>query len=89
MKHECQQKKFDHRKALWHKLTTSMKRPLKKQVIRARCEPSLKEQIERVAYLQQLDPADIIRVACAQYVHRFQKMAMPEFASTQETARVA
>lgn len=48
-----------------------MKRLNKSAVIRARCAASLKQDIERVAYFQQLDAADIIRIACSRYVAAF------------------
>lgn len=43
----------------------------KEEIIRARCDSSLKQSIYNVAMLQQLDPSDIIRMACAAYVNRF------------------
>jgi len=44
----------------------------KTAVIRARCEETLKLNVEAVACQQNVDPADIIRIACLHYIHRFQ-----------------
>lgn len=46
-----------------------MKKP-KNAVIRARCEDALKEQIEDIARMQKIDPADVIRIACESYAAR-------------------
>jgi hypothetical protein len=50
-----------------------MKRSAKTTVIRARCDESLKTGIERIALISQLDTADIIRIACNNYIQQFQK----------------
>lgn len=44
---------------------------MKTEVLRARCDSRLKEDVERVAYLKQLDSADIIRIAVSDYIRRF------------------
>jgi hypothetical protein len=43
----------------------------KSQIIRARCNPSLKDDIERIAFIKQLDAADVIRMALFDYVQKF------------------
>jgi hypothetical protein len=43
----------------------------KTQVIRARCDASLKGDVDRIAFIKQLDPADIIRIAVRDYVQKF------------------
>lgn len=48
-----------------------MKKESKSEIIRARCGRDLKEDVERVAFLKQLDPADIIRIAVRDYIQRF------------------
>lgn len=42
-------------------------------MIRARCDVELKRSIEQIAAIQQLDAADIIRIACAAYVLKFRQ----------------
>ena len=46
-----------------------MKEP-KKAVIRARCPESLKRSLEEVASIQRIDPADVLRIAAEDYVHK-------------------
>lgn len=54
-----------------------MKSRLKKNsVIRARCDVNLKLSIERIAAINQLDPSDVIRIACANYVQKFQQISL-------------
>lgn len=43
----------------------------KTDVIRARCEPDLKQDIERIALFKRLDAADITRIALRDYIQRF------------------
>lgn len=50
-----------------------MRRILKKELIKARCDAGLKRQLEHVAILQQMDVSDIIRIACAAYVLKYQQ----------------
>jgi hypothetical protein len=62
---------------LWHSVATkpamkTMLRKLEKDaILRARCDSRLKQNVGRVALLQQLDESDIIRIACAAYVQKF------------------
>ena len=48
-------------------------KPLKGEVIRARCSDDLKRAVERIALIQQLDTADIVRIAVATYVQNFRQ----------------
>lgn len=48
----------------------------KNAVIRARCPLTLKEQVENIAQMQKIDPADVIRIACETYVVRVKAAAM-------------
>lgn len=63
---------------MWHSVATksNMKTNLKKlskdAILRARCDSRLKQNVERIAYVQQLDESDIVRIACAAYVQKFQ-----------------
>lgn len=50
----------------------TLKRLSKDAILRARCDARLKENVNRVAYLQQLDESDIVRIAVAAYVQKFQ-----------------
>lgn len=50
-----------------------MDRPNKEAVIKARCDSSLKKEVEQVAFIQELDVADIVRKAVRQYVQDFKK----------------
>jgi hypothetical protein len=47
-------------------------KPAKTEMLKARCEPKLKEDVEQIALLKSLDPADIIRLACVNYVRQVQ-----------------
>lgn len=47
-------------------------KPRKNAVIRARCPDVLKQQIEEIAKIQKVDPSDVIRIACDNYVARIQ-----------------
>lgn len=49
-----------------------MKTP-KNAVIRARCHSDLKRDVDEVARLQNVDPADIIRKAVLNYVERIRE----------------
>lgn len=55
------------------------KRPNKDAVIKARCDANLKKAVDEVAMFQQLDTADIVRIAVSTYVHKF-KASTGEFA---------
>lgn len=46
-----------------------MKEP-KDAVIRARCPRALKGALDEVARMQRIDPADVIRIACENYINR-------------------
>ncbi len=45
-------------------------KPLKNAVIRARCHETLKKDVEDIARLQSIDPADVVRKACQNYVRK-------------------
>jgi hypothetical protein len=49
--------------------TQPMKQP-KKSVIRARCSDDLKRGVEELARLQNVDPADVIRIAVQKHIQR-------------------
>src|SRR5690606_29782277 len=51
----------------------SMRRRIKDELIKARCDAGLKRQLEHVAVLQQMDVSDIIRIACSAYVLKYQQ----------------
>lgn len=53
--------------------TTKQSKP---EILRARCTDDLKRNVERVASIQQLDEADIVRMACAAYVAKFMQPQM-------------
>jgi hypothetical protein len=57
-------------------MKTNLKRLAKDAILRARCDSRLKENVEKIAYLQQLDESDIVRIACAAYVQKFQANAI-------------
>lgn len=46
-----------------------MKQP-KNAIIRARCHEDLKKGVEDIAKIQNIDPADVIRNACHQYIRK-------------------
>jgi antitoxin component of RelBE/YafQ-DinJ toxin-antitoxin module len=43
----------------------------KDAVLKARCEPELKDAVDQVAQRQRLDTSDIVRIAVAKYVETF------------------
>jgi hypothetical protein len=43
----------------------------KSAMLRARCEPELKEDVATIARFKMLDEADVIRIACARLVQQF------------------
>lgn len=45
-------------------------KPRKDAVLRARCEPALREEIEQIARANGLDGSDILRAACRHYIAR-------------------
>jgi hypothetical protein len=45
----------------------------KSEMVRFRCEPNLKVEVNRVAVLKQLDAADIIRIALRDYLAQFRQ----------------
>ncbi len=45
----------------------------KKAIIRARCPESLKHGVEEVARIQKIDSADVIRIACENYVAQIKR----------------
>lgn len=45
-------------------------KPKKDAVLRARCEPSLRDEIEEIARANGLDGSDILRAACRHYIAR-------------------
>jgi antitoxin component of RelBE/YafQ-DinJ toxin-antitoxin module len=47
-----------------------MKKPAKTEMIRARCDQRLMMEIQQVALLKQLDMADIVRMACANFIQQ-------------------
>lgn len=47
-----------------------MKRLPKSALLRARCQPGLKDELERIALIQNLDLSDVIRIACHCYADR-------------------
>ncbi len=53
------------------RMTLKHVKAAKKEMIRARCDESLKNDITRVAMLKQLDEADIIRIACFNFVQQY------------------
>lgn len=55
-----------------------MKLRVKTTVIRARCEPDLKLDVERIATFKRLDAADIIRIAIHDYIQRFKNATTEE-----------
>jgi hypothetical protein len=52
--------------------TETLRKMAKDAILRARCDARLKEDVSRVAYLQRLDESDIVRIAVANYVQKFQ-----------------
>jgi hypothetical protein len=48
----------------------AMKREAKTEILRARCDSALKRDLQLLAQLRMLDTSDIVRIACADYVHR-------------------
>lgn len=53
-----------------------MKKQAKAEVIRARCDAGLKQSIEQIAMIRQLDTADIVRQALSAYVQKFKTTPM-------------
>lgn len=51
---------------------TTTQKPTKEAVIKARCDSGLKRAVDQIAMLQQLDSSDIVRIAVAAYVQKFQ-----------------
>ena len=53
-----------------------MKKQAKAEEIRARCDAGLKQSIEQIAMIRQLDTADIVRQALSAYVQKFKTTPM-------------
>jgi predicted transcriptional regulator len=45
------------------------------ELIKARCEPELKDRLQSAALAKHLDTSDIIRLACFEYLDRYQLAA--------------
>lgn len=63
-----------------------MRKP-KTAVIRARCEETLKSDLDLVAALKHLDSADIIRIACAEFVEKFKSGVITAAAGSSNNGR--
>jgi len=47
-------------------------------MLRARCLPSLKQEVAQVAMLQGLDESDIVRIACTRLVQQFKQPSLSQ-----------
>jgi len=54
------------------------KRANKEEMLRARCLPSLKQEVAQVAMLQGLDESDIVRIACTRLVQQFKQPSLSQ-----------
>jgi antitoxin component of RelBE/YafQ-DinJ toxin-antitoxin module len=52
-------------------------RTKKTELLRSRCEPTLKREVVQVAMFQGLDESDIVRIACMQFVQKFKQPTHP------------
>lgn len=49
-----------------------LRKTRKSEILTARCEPQLRSLVDTLARAQRRDPSDIVRLACEEYVLRFQ-----------------
>lgn len=52
-------------------------RQMKTEILRARCTLEMKRDVNQIAELQQLDEADLVRIACANLIRQFKQPSVP------------
>lgn len=50
-----------------------MNKEPKTAVLKVRCEPSFKQDLQRFAIVYRLDLSDVVRVACANHISQYER----------------